>query len=116
MAEIKQYIQDNDLGEDEPAKNPEEADDWGNTMSQWTMEEELYVGHHHQARAGIRGSGLWSMFGLLARVGILVGGFLAVRPLVRKAYLDLAGGGGTGEKKSKSKKFDGETSPNVIVV
>ena len=41
------------------------------------------------------------MLGLLARVGILVGGFLALRPLVRKAHQEFAGIG-TSEKKAKS--------------
>merc|ERR1719478_773091 len=105
LAQIKEYIKEHDDGgEPKPPETQEEVEDWADTMSQWTMEEELYVGHHHQGpRVGIRGSGAWFVLSALARLGVVAGGFVALRPLLVKAYQNFRGVNDDGEKKADKK-------------
>merc|ERR1719478_1794709 len=65
--EIDAYIDEHD-NDKVPPRDPDDGED----LSQWTMDEELYVGYHHQGpRVGVRGSGGWAVFGLLAKFGIV---------------------------------------------
>ena len=49
-------------------------------LSDWSMEEELYVGHHHECprQAGQKNS-LRYVFGGLAKLGLFVGILLALK-------------------------------------
>jgi len=80
--ELKQYIEENSGGEHDLPVDP--LEDW-EMMSQWTMEEELHVGHNHQIRT--LGSAE-SVFSMVARVLLVVGGFLALwrSPLLTKGF------------------------------
>jgi hypothetical protein len=95
-AEIEEYITKHDEGqkqvlEDEAAQQAagtapsvaQEAEE-DMYMAQWTMEEELYVGYEHQKRGGMLRRALSG----LAMLGIAVGGFVALRPLVNTALSD----------------------------
>merc|ERR1719487_719533 len=87
--------------EEHAVEEPEEPDilpliDGEKCMSQWSMEEELYVGYHHQGpRAGGRGgsSFVWSLLGGLVKLGIVLGGFLGLKKPFAMAYGNLVNGG-----------------------
>ena len=62
-------------------------------MSQWSMEEELYVSYHHQGpRAGGRGSLTWSLLGGLVKLGIVSGGFVGLKKPFSSVYINLMNG------------------------
>merc|ERR1719456_1646901 len=65
-------------------------------FSQWLMEEELYVKHDHDTTnprtAAAKSLDSGSFVGSLAQLGILIGGFVALRPFVMHAYTELCNG------------------------
>merc|ERR1719478_486899 len=96
---MKQYVEDNAGAETEDEKE-EVADavkamDRALEMGQWSMEEELYVGYHHQGpRMGFRGSGIWSGLETIAKVGIALSGFFGLKQFAGTGKCDFLSSGG----------------------
>jgi len=95
---MKKYVEQNGgveaEAEEEKITDAVEAMDRALEMGQWSMEEELYVGHHHQGpRMGFRNSGIWSGLGALAEVGIVLGGFLGLKQFAGTGGGKTASGG-----------------------
>jgi hypothetical protein len=96
--EVEEYIAQKEKEEEAEKEAEKDVDGVEQTddvmphgMSMWTMEEELYVGYHHQKRmGGIRSSWAWLALSRIAKVGMVVGGFLALRPFAAAAYREFA--------------------------
>merc|ERR1719399_1974001 len=87
-ADISDEERDTFFEEDLDVDEAKPMDGIHDLLPEWSMEEELYVGHHHEGprRAGGGSSNVQYVFGGLAKLGCVVGVLLALKPLVSQNY------------------------------
>jgi len=93
LEDISDEEKDTFFEEDLDAEEAKPMDGIHDLLPEWSMEEELYVGYHHEGprrAGGGETSSTWSsvqyVFGALAKLGCVVGVLLALKPLVLQNY------------------------------